>query len=206
MELFQKAWDFILSGGPVMWPLMAASLWLWSLVLFKTFWLAWARRESSDLDQARAYLRNSDDSYATQGPRSAALAYFQTMRTGNPISDVKLWEVAVRHQSPHIWRHITAITVLAAVPPLLGLLGTINGMIETFGAIQLYGTGNAQAMAVGISEALITTQTGLLLAIPGLFAAHTLRRQANKIQLRLLSFQRGVDRWLVSGEDAQCCA
>lgn len=206
MELFYKAWDYILAGGPVMWPLMAASLWLWSLVLLKALWLAWARRDIYDLDQAQGYLTSPDQEQPYHGPLSGSLAYFKGMRTGHRVSDLKLWEVAVRHQSPHIWRHITAITVLAAVPPLLGLLGTINGMIETFGAIQLYGTGNAQAMAAGISEALITTQTGLLLAIPGLFAAHTLRRQASKIQQRLYTFQTGVSRWLETGEDPKCFA
>lgn len=203
MELLYRAWDFILAGGPVMWPLLAASLWLWSLVLLKVFWLAWAKREPNDLAGARQYLL-SDDLRPVQGPLSAALVHFKAMGTGNQKSDIKLWEVAVRHQSPYIWRHISSITVLASVPPLLGLLGTINGMIETFSAIQLYGTGNAQAMAAGISEALITTQTGLLLAIPGIFIAHTLRRQAQKIQQRLFGFQRGVGRWLETGEYAKC--
>jgi hypothetical protein len=56
--------------------------------------------------------------------------------------------------------------VLAAVAPLLGLLGTVTGMIATFDVLAVFGTGNAKAMAGGISEALITTQTGLLVALP----------------------------------------
>jgi biopolymer transport protein ExbB len=59
---------------------------------------------------------------------------------------------------------------IAAVAPLLGLLGTVLGMIKVFVAIELQGTGNAGALAGGISEALITTAAGLLVAIPAMIA------------------------------------
>lgn len=62
-------------------------------------------------------------------------------------------------------RHIPLINALASAAPLLGLLGTVSGLIHTFKAMQQYGGGNAQLLAQGISEALIATQTGLLVAI-----------------------------------------
>jgi biopolymer transport protein ExbB len=110
--------------------------------------------------------------------------------------------VAVRRQRPAIWRHVAAVLVLAAVAPLLGLLGTVSGMIETFQVIRLFGTGNAQALSAGISEALITTQTGLLVAIPGLFAGWFLRRRARKLEQGLDAFSQAVERWLRSSEAA----
>ncbi len=67
-------------------------------------------------------------------------------------------------------RYIGALGTIAAVSPLLGLLGTVLGMIKVFVAIELQGTGNAGALAGGISEALITTATGLLVAIPAMIA------------------------------------
>jgi biopolymer transport protein ExbB len=79
-------------------------------------------------------------------------------------------------------------------------------MIQTFDVIRIFGTGNAQAMASGISEALITTQTGLLVAIPGLLAGHALRRQIKKNQMQLVSFQQAVTRWLKSEEAYKCYA
>jgi biopolymer transport protein ExbB len=65
-------------------------------------------------------------------------------------------------------RSLAVIGVLAAMAPLMGLLGTVTGMITTFDILAIFGTGNVKAMAGGISESLITTQTGLIVAIPGL--------------------------------------
>jgi biopolymer transport protein ExbB len=67
-------------------------------------------------------------------------------------------------------RYIGTLGTIAAVAPLLGLLGTVLGMIKVFVAIELEGTGNAGALAGGISEALITTATGLVVAIPAMIA------------------------------------
>jgi len=70
---------------------------------------------------------------------------------------------------PKLEQSIPTIGTLASAAPLLGLLGTVTGMISTFTAVTLHGTGNPQALAKGISEALITTQSGLIVAIPALF-------------------------------------
>jgi biopolymer transport protein ExbB len=80
---------------------------------------------------------------------------------------------------------LATISALAAVAPLLGLLGTVIGMIETFNVISVFGTGNAKAMANGISVALITTETGLLVAIPGVFLASTLWRASARLKTQL---------------------
>lgn len=84
-------------------------------------------------------------------------------------------------------RYLSVIGVLAKTAPLLGLLGTVLGMITTFDIISFYGTGNAKAMAGGISEALITTQTGLLVAIPGLYMSNFLKRRAQLLKQRIAS-------------------
>lgn len=74
---------------------------------------------------------------------------------------------------------LTTLTVFAAVAPLLGLLGTVTGMIETFQSISLFGTGDPKLMSSGISQALITTQLGLVVAIPLLLAHSFLHGKAN---------------------------
>lgn len=73
------------------------------------------------------------------------------------------------------------VSVTAAVAPLLGLLGTVTGIIRTFGDLSLYGSGNSQLMSAGISEALITTEFGLIVAIPSLVAHALLSRRAKAI-------------------------
>ena len=70
------------------------------------------------------------------------------------------------HELPALHRFLGTITVLGAIAPLLGLLGTVTGIIHTFTVIKTYGNSNPTFLAGGISEALITTATGLIIAIP----------------------------------------
>ncbi|MCL4130187.1 UNVERIFIED_CONTAM: hypothetical protein GTU68_010654 [Idotea baltica] len=84
-------------------------------------------------------------------------------------------------------KHLAPLGTIAAVTPLLGLLGTVIGMIKVFTAIMIEGTGNAAVLAGGISEALITTAAGLTVAIPAL--------------IFLRYFERRVDTLVVDMED-----
>lgn len=74
-------------------------------------------------------------------------------------------------------RFLSTLGMLAAIAPLLGLLGTVTGMIDTFHVITLHGTGDPRMMSGGISEALVTTMLGLSVAIP-IMLAHTLLNRA----------------------------
>ncbi|MFC2954128.1 MotA/TolQ/ExbB proton channel family protein [Marinicaulis aureus] len=107
------------------------------------------------------------------------LAYENT--TSNDVETVALkLDDAILKEVPKLEGGLNLIKVLAAVAPLLGLLGTVIGMINTFQAITLFGTGDPQIMASGISEALVTTVLGLVAAIPLLllhaFAAGAAKR------------------------------
>ena len=79
--------------------------------------------------------------------------------------ELKLGE-AILKETPKIQRGILIIKVISVVAPLMGLLGTVTGMINTFQAITLFGTGDPRMMAGGISQALVTTVLGLTVAIP----------------------------------------
>ncbi len=104
--------------------------------------------------------------------------------------DRKRMMATVRSRQRDLDRHVGTVLVLAAVAPLLGLLGTVMGMIGTFDAIARFGASDARAFAAGISEALITTQFGLIVAIPGLFMGNLIRR-------RVLTLQEGWERLLI---------
>ncbi len=86
---------------------------------------------------------------------------------------------------PKVERFLSVIAVTAAVAPLLGLLGTVTGMINTFKMITLFGTGDASSLSGGISEALITTELGLVVAIPSLVAHAMLNRKAQSIMAHM---------------------
>lgn len=79
--------------------------------------------------------------------------------------------------------HLSLLGLTAAVAPLLGLLGTVTGMIKTFQIISLHGAGDARALSGGISEALVTTELGLIVAIPALLAHAWLNRRARRISI-----------------------
>jgi biopolymer transport protein ExbB len=79
--------------------------------------------------------------------------------------ELKLDEVIMR-ESSKLERLLWAIKVVSVLSPLMGLLGTVTGMIQTFQSIMLYGAGDPKLMAGGISQALVTTMLGLIVAIP----------------------------------------
>lgn len=88
---------------------------------------------------------------------------------------------AILKEMPKIQRGLGALALLAAVSPLLGLLGTVTGIIETFQSITLYGTGDPRVMSGGISQALVTTVMGLLVAIPLLLSHSFLSSKSNAL-------------------------
>jgi biopolymer transport protein ExbB len=89
---------------------------------------------------------------------------------------------SILHESSRIDRFGTAILVIAAVSPLLGLLGTVTGMISTFDIITEFGTGDPKLLSSGISEALITTKFGLIVAIPMLLVGNVLTSWGQRIK------------------------
>jgi len=108
----------------------------------------------------------------------------KSLRQGSPLGAILAAGLANRHQGREIMResireaaahvihrlerYLNALGTVAAISPLLGLLGTVMGMISVFTAMTTHGTGNAPALAGGISEALVTTAAGLAVAIPSL--------------------------------------
>ena len=88
---------------------------------------------------------------------------------------------AILREIPKIERGLITLAVLAAIAPMLGLLGTVSGMIETFQSITLFGTGDPKLMSGGISQALVTTELGLAVAIPILLIHSALSSKSNRL-------------------------
>ena len=101
-------------------------------------------------------------------------------RRGRDVMKESIEEVA-NHVVHELERYLNTLGTVAAITPLLGLLGTVIGMIKVFTAIQLEGTGNAAVLAGGISEALITTAAGLTVAIPSLFFYRYFQRKVDEL-------------------------
>lgn len=88
---------------------------------------------------------------------------------------------AILREIPKVERGLITLAILAAIAPMLGLLGTVSGMIETFQSITLFGTGDPKLMSGGISQALVTTELGLAVAIPLLLIHSLLSGKSNRL-------------------------
>ena len=106
--------------------------------------------------------------------------------SGQPRNVIKevVQEVG-RREAAELEKFLTVLSTIASITPLLGLLGTVSGMIKTFNLISYYGVGNPGTMATGISEALITTAAGLTIAIPTLVGYRLVSSNADSLILIL---------------------
>lgn len=121
------------------------------------------------------------ETYRENNPLGRLLAMAANARFRNSEAMAVRLDETVSQESSRLFFGLTSLTVFSAVTPLLGLLGTVIGMIETFQSISLFGTGDPKLMAGGISYALVTTQLGLAVAIPLLLLQSFLHAQANRI-------------------------
>ena len=122
-------------------------------------------------------------------PLGRVLAVYNTERELDDLETLEMkLDEAVLKELPEIEKGQSLIKLLAAVAPLLGLLGTVTGMIATFQSITLFGTGDPKLMAGGISQALITTVLGLVAAIPLLFV-HNIISTRSKALIQILTQQ-----------------
>ena len=166
-------------------PLILTSLWMWALIIERVLYFRRIDREDVNLKQAVEMLKGKPLPDGSNGLGIRVLRGFLKERTGNRKLDQSILDLCAMRERPGLKGYVSVIVVLAAVAPLFGLLGTVTGMMTTFDVISVFGTGNAKAMAGGISEALITTQSGLLVAIPGLFISAFLLRRADSLESRL---------------------
>ncbi|MGM0453517.1 MAG: MotA/TolQ/ExbB proton channel family protein [Thermodesulfobacteriota bacterium] len=189
-DILMRTYDYLQSGGGVILPLVVVSVCMWTLIFKKVLqFYRWRSKEQSVLD---CYKNYHETGFAAAPWQSAILEKVMEYRHLNLKPDKKSLARIKRPHENEVDKYITTILVLAAVAPLLGLLGTVAGMIKTFDVIAFFGTGNARAMAGGISEALITTQTGLIVAVPGLILGNFLSRRAQRIKDRMERFGIGL--------------
>jgi biopolymer transport protein ExbB len=150
-------------GGVVMWAILGATLLMWVLILERLFYVyRQFPKERTDLVQSWI-VRHEHKSWGAR----------------------KIRESLIAEADGRLHRGLSLMRSLAAVLPMLGLLGTISGMMDTFDVMSVYGTGNARGMAGGISQALITTMAGLVTAISGLYFIYHLGHRADLLKQAL---------------------
>ena len=130
--------------------------------------------EKDDLSEAYLLAQKTDKS--TYGLLNTAIENYKSDR--GKLEEL-LYEKIINVQ-PKLMRFLPFMAVTAAAAPLMGLLGTVTGMINTFSLITIFGTGDAKSLSSGISEALVTTELGLIVAIPSLIFHALLIRMAKE--------------------------
>lgn len=181
--------EVIASGGMIGWVIVAGGAVALLLALLRIVLLApnnkGARRlmeELSPLVQAHHFERARAVASAHSGAVGRVLARTLSGITQPQHELENIIDEAVLHEQPTLDRFGSAIFVIAAVAPLLGLLGTVTGMIATFDIITEFGTGNPKLLSGGISIALVTTELGLIVAIPALIMGNFLNGWAERIK------------------------
>ena len=189
-EIRSNPLELIRKGGAWVYPIIALAVISLVCALIKFFELRRVRDPKDDtlITLARQYLEgDSEGAHAAlsslRHPVSEVLpATLPVLASGTfELAEEILYErlIPVRDK---LRRWLPFIAVTAAVAPLLGLLGTVSGLIKTFSVIAIEGTGEAQSISGGISEALITTLFGLSVAIPSFMAHALLSRRAKGIE------------------------
>ena len=134
---------------------------------------------STDSRKVSAQLKR--DTASTDNPLGRVLAAYESNRGKDTETiELKLSEAALK-EMPGLTKGLLFIKVISVVAPLMGLLGTVTGMIKTFQVITLYGAGDPKMMAGGISQALVTTVLGLVVAIPMVLLHTIVSGQSRKI-------------------------
>jgi len=200
-ELAWSTWDYAVAGGWVMVPMIIGSIAMWALIIDRLRTFAGLDRDDIEAPTALAVLDGARVPAGRGGLRRLVLQRYLRSRTGRAGIDRAVLRHVTDRARRQLHDRLPIIRALAAIAPLLGLLGTVLGMIQTFQVISMFGTSNARAMANGISVALITTETGLLIAIPGLFVSGALGRRARRLESQLDEFSLTLDRSL--REDAR---
>lgn len=181
--------EHVNSGGLISWIIVALGLLALVLVIARAFFL---RRAGANMgrttNKAAAMIREERTEEALEAckraPGSAARVMVAAIRSldhnREHIEDVI--SEAVLHERAHLNRFGTFILVISTVAPLLGLLGTVTGMISTFDVITEFGAGNPQLLSSGIAVAMVNTELGLTVAIPALLFGSLLSGWAERVK------------------------
>lgn len=184
--------EIVVAGGWVMVPILLCSVLAAAIIVERLWTLTPSRVVPRDLAR-RVWDLVSRNELTVQA--------LQELRSGSPLGQILAAGLAARgldravmkegiedtgrHVVHELERYLNTLGTIAAITPLLGLLGTVTGMIRTFSALTGGSVGDPAALAGGISEALITTAAGLMVAIPALIGYRYLRGRVDALVVQM---------------------
>ncbi len=163
IPLVQGIAELAREGGPFVLWIFASGVLMWGLVIERLWYFSRVLPKQAAEMKAQWFARRDRTSWCARQIRTAMISRLNTsMTTGFPV-----------------------LQVLVPMAPLLGLVGTVSGMLEVFDSMALRGNADARSMASGVSEAMICTMTGLAVSITGLYPVHYFRTRATRETERL---------------------
>ena len=179
-------------GGPILWVLVIISIGAFAVVLERIVFFARNEKNIGDTfkDEILSLVASKklDEAIALCDTKKSCVAsaikkFLQKAPKGIDVQDYEfiLKEITIKETSPYESR-LNLLASVISISPMLGLLGTVTGMIRAFTNISKYGTGDAAIVADGIAEALLTTAAGLMIAIPVIVVYNYLNRRLEKME------------------------
>jgi biopolymer transport protein ExbB len=201
----ETLWEHIVAGGAVMVPILALAAAALLVALGKWIAMLFVRMPSrARVKELMSAVGRGDRAKATElagrmkGPIGRMLQQgIGALNAGQPRDEAEesMYEV-MQVTRLSLQRFLPFVAISASAAPLLGLLGTVTGIMNTFNAITIYGTGDVKTLSSGISEALITTEYGLIVAIPSLlihaFLSAKARNMVNRMETTGVAFMNEV--------------
>ena len=185
-------WEIIRAGGGFMWPIILCSVAAVAIILERLWALQSNRVIPRDLPQKVWNWIEADQlneklivALEKNSPLGKLLAIGLSNRYKSRALMVERLEDGGRHVVHELERFLNTLGTIASVEPLLGLLGTVAGIIHAFNAITANGLGDPRTLSGGIGEALITTAAGLSVAIPSLIAYRFLHGKVERLVIRM---------------------
>jgi len=179
------------AGGPIVWPILGLAVLAMLIVIARVIFLNRIRAnadkfmgEVNEMASRGDWKAAEDLVKRNENRKSPVIAVIKAgldVRKEDRETQESVLQEAILHQLPRVEKGLSVLAVLGAVAPLLGLLGTVTGMINTFRVITLFGTSDPKLMSGGISEALVTTELGLAAAIPIMLMHAFLSRRSDHI-------------------------
>ncbi len=163
LDAYNAIQIFIEKGGPVLYGVLIVTFWMWILIIERVWYFFLGAR--ADINRVVA-------AWEARPERRSWYAH-------------KIRQAMIAEVSQNLQANVEMIKTLVATCPLVGLLGTVTGMVTVFDVMAVLGSGNARAMADGVSKATIPTMAGMVAALSGVFMSSWIERRAKREAERL---------------------
>ena len=180
MNLISEFIELMDKGGPIMWVIFIAASIAMSMLIWQFFKIM-SLNKQAHIDYQQ--LENDQDyipDIRSRSPIALIINLINWREIGNQKELEKQLNITFSEITP-LEGTLPTIATIGTLLPMLGLLGTVTGMINVFEVVALHGSGKPEEMAYGISQALLTTASGLIFAIPVIFLHHLLSRKVNHL-------------------------